>query len=105
MTNNEIAGAVAGLIETINDTNETVKRIEAQTRLVGLRKEDICRRYLRCSTRHAAKQGRWIWPNFSESDVPGKQTWFLKTCEEWYSVPLRVHKVEYFRQVATRRPA
>ena len=93
-----LANLLTSLIETINETNEAVIRIEAQTRLVGLRKDDICKRYLRCSSRHAAKQGPWIWPNFGESDVPGKQTWFSATCDEWYSVPLRVHEVQYRRR-------
>ncbi len=81
-----------------------MKRIEAQTRVVGLNKEDICRRYLRCSTRHAAKQGPWVWPNFGEPDVPGKLVWFLQTCELWYSVALQVHEAEYRRQILARAP-
>ena len=93
-----LATAIAALIETIH-------RIDENTRPGGLRKEDICRRYLRCSMTHARSLGPWVWPNFGESDVPGKPVWFLATCESWYSVTLETHKAEYYRQGQRKRSA
>jgi len=95
----------ADFIADFRDLCDRVKRIEEQTRPGGLKKPDICKRYLRCSMSHARKQGPWIWPHFGESDVPGTQAWFWRTCEEWYSMPLETRKAMYFREAAKRRSA
>lgn len=99
------AESTEGLATTFVELIEAIHRIDANTRPGGLRREDICRRYLRCSMSHARKLGPWIWPNFGESDVPGKQVWFFETCEAWYAVPMHVHEAQYHREMLKRRPA
>lgn len=94
------------LVSSIMETVTAVRRIEKAVAPVSLNRDDICRRYLRCSRTHAAKIGPWVWPNFNVGDVPGKPVWFEATCEEWYSVPLETRKAEYFRKALEgRRPA
>ena len=105
MTSEAFATAFASLIEIIQDTHDRVERIEAAVCKQYLTREDIARQYLGCSMSHARRIGPWAWPNNDESDVPGKQVWNRRTCEEWYAIPVETRKAQYFRQVRERRPA
>ena len=97
LTTDQLGAAIAGALHAIADIDERTKRIEQATARQVFTVPEVCKRCLHRSRRWS-QDHPWSLPDNGESEMPGRpRARSVTTCEDWYSVPLHVHEVEWFR--------